>query len=473
MRKQIKKIGLVFLLILVLYLSLIILPYVQHKEVPAQLRQTFRPEDYLAPDGEEGSGERIAYVNDNMDALLYRFKMIEAAEEEVIVSTFDFDDDPAGKDMLGALMTAAERGVKVRLIVDGVSGFMDLRNNPDFLALASYETASIKIYNPIRFTKPWKLQARLHDKYVIIDHKMFLLGGRNTMELFLGDTVTSGENIDRELFVLEPEGRPHPAIDEVRAYFERIWALPDSRAFVCKEKTEKIESARKALLDRYQASRARRDGAVRALNWEERLMDAKEIHLLSNPIEAENKAPVLWYKVQSLLRTGRDVLVYTPYIIAGKEMYRDMKETRAAVGSLSLITNDPLSGANPWGCTDYLNQKKKIYATGIKVYEFMGAPLSSHTKAALIDERLVLLGSFNWDMRSVYQDTELMLAVDSEELNACIRAEAARDMNRSKVMQADGSYVYGPDYHAPEIPFMKKLFYAALRVITIPIRRFL
>ena len=75
---------------------------------------------------------------------------------------------------------------------------------------------------------------------------------------------------------------------------------------------------------------------------------------------------------------------------------------------MEIITNDVSSGANPWGCTDYLNQKEKIWATGVQVHEYLG-PHSNHTKAVLIDDRLSIVGSYNLDMRSTYQDTELML----------------------------------------------------------------
>ena len=62
----------------------------------------------------------------------------------------------------------------------------------------------------------------------------------------------------------------------------------------------------------------------------------------------------------------------------------------------------------------------------MKVYEYM-APHSCHTKAVLIDDRMSIVGSYNLDMRSTYLDTELMLAVDSTELNAIIRKEAEHD----------------------------------------------
>ena len=138
---------------------------------------------------------------------------------------------------------------------------------------------------------------------------------------------------------------------------------------------------------------------------------------------------------------------------------------------MEIITNDVASGANPWGCTDYLNQKEKIWSTGVKVYEFMGKN-SCHTKAVLLDERMSIIGSYNLDMRSTYQDTELMLAVDSDDLNTLIRQETAKDKTYSKV-QEKGDYVYGTNYQAKELTLGKKIIYSLLRIVTIPIRRFL
>lgn len=116
--------------------------------------------------------------------------------------------------------------------------------------------------------------------------------------------------------------------------------------------------------------------------------------------------------------------------------------------------------------------EKRIWKTGVNVYEYLGSH-SSHTKAVLIDENITILGSYNLDMRSTYQDTELMLAVDSPELNAVIQQEASRDKTYSKIMTDSGKYAYGKNYTPKKMRIGKHIFYFALRILTVPVRRFL
>lgn len=187
------------ILIIIIYMGMLILPYISHKKPSASFKNDFKNRYFYS---NTFCTERINYIDDNIDALLYRLHMIEEAEEEIILSTFDFNADDAGKDIMAALLHAAERGVQIKVIVDGISGLCDMTLNPWFQALASSENISVKIYNPINIFKPYKLQARLHDKYLIIDYRMYLLGGRNTSNLFLGDYSTN-KNIDQELFVYE------------------------------------------------------------------------------------------------------------------------------------------------------------------------------------------------------------------------------------------------------------------------------
>lgn len=431
-------IGKILLLFLLIYIALLAIPYIQHKNVSVSYQKKFAKQSFYS---DTAGTERVAYINDNTDALLYRLHMLDEAKDEIILSTFDFNADKSGQDMMASLLHAADRGVSVR------------------------------IYNPINLLKPWNLQARMHDKYVIVDQKMYLLGGRNTTNLFLGDYSRS-KNIDRELFVYETAENDSSSIRQLTDYFESVWALSDSKEYTCKKMTKKIQSCKAKLENRYTSLKEKYPDAYSTWDYEALTLQTNKVSLLSNPIKSENKEPWMWYSLHQLMMQGEQARIYTPYIICGKEMYQDLTELHEKNIPVEIITNDVASGANPWGCTDYLNQKKNIWETGARVYEFMGAH-SCHTKAVLIDDRMSIVGSYNMDMRSTYQDTELMLAVDCPELNSIIQAEMERDKTYSKTIGNDSEYDYGENYHSKDLSFGKKIFYAILRVITIPLRRFL
>lgn len=163
----------IVLILILIYIILLTVPYLPHKTVSEEYKEKDAAAEYYS---DTSGTERIAYITDNNDALLYRLGMIEEAEKSIILSTFDFNDDEAGQDILSALLNAADRGVDIRVIVDGISGFMDVQHNPWFLALDAHKNAQVRIYNPVNFLKPWDMQARLHDKYLIIDDQMYTLG---------------------------------------------------------------------------------------------------------------------------------------------------------------------------------------------------------------------------------------------------------------------------------------------------------
>ena len=125
------------------------------------------------------TSERVCLIDNNEDALLWRLRLIRSAQEEIILSTFDFRADSCGTDVIAALWGAAERGVQVRLIIDGINAQLHLSGSDVFQALAAHDNVEVKFYNPIRLTQLWTVNYRCHDKYLIIDRFTYLMGGRN------------------------------------------------------------------------------------------------------------------------------------------------------------------------------------------------------------------------------------------------------------------------------------------------------
>lgn len=124
----------------------------------------------------------------------------------------------------------------------------------------------------------------MHDKYVIVDQKMYLLGGRNTTNLFLGDYSRS-KNIDRELFVYETAENDSSSIRQLTDYFESVWALSDSKEYTCKKMTKKIQSCKAKLENRYTSLKEKYPDAYSTWDYEALTLQTNKVSLLSNPIK--------------------------------------------------------------------------------------------------------------------------------------------------------------------------------------------
>ena len=438
--------------------------------LPPLVHKTAGPGDWDEKSGMmDAAPERVRSIDDNQDALLWRLRLIEAAQERVILATFDFWDGESGRDMMGALWNAAERGVEVQILVDGLNGGgKPLSSSGLFCQLAAHENVEVRLYNPLNLLTPWKTNYRMHDKYLIADDLAYLLGGRNTDDRFLG-RYTDGYNVDRDILVYETEPGQGQSYRQLLDYFDRIWSLPCCKVLDRPGEGEDLSQC-------YEETRARYPEAFAApltqTEWEAATLETEGVELWTNPIEPENKKPILWARMMDAMAKAEEVLVQTPYIICSRDMYSDLRSVCGGGTRTDILINAVEIGSNPFGCTDYLNQKKPLRDTGASMYEYLGDQ-ALHTKALGGGEDLTLAGSCNFDMRSVYLDTELMLAIHSPQLNAQIRGQIQVLKEQSRRMAPDGSITDGPAYQPREQGLGKQLTYGLLRVVTLPFRHLL
>lgn len=424
-----------------------LVPYVQHKSVETEL-----------PQPQTATDERVMWVQTNEDALTWRLRLIESAQDELVLSTFDFMADDAGGDILAALGAAADRGVRVRVLVDGFNGQMHFQGKPMVRALAAKDNAELRLYNPINILKPWSINPRLHDKYLVADGKIYILGGRNVSDRFLG-TLTESSSLDRDLLVRREDAGGTAA--DILAYFEEIWSLPQCR-------TVKGEANDELLATRYAQLREKHPQAFEPVDWRDCTMETNGVKLLCGSPKAENKPPLVWKQLCREIERGQEILIQTPYVICSGEMYDDL--TALCEGRrVEIATNAVENGANVFGCADFLNNRDKILETGAHIRTLSGGH-SMHTKSIFIDDTVSIVGSFNLDMRSAYLDTEMMLVVDCPELNRELREDVAREPYR--LYAPDGTVDVSPDCPDEGLPFGKSLLYGVLRALT-PAVRFL
>ncbi len=397
----------------------------------------------IAMQSTEGT-ERAVIVEDNSDALLSRVRMIQNAQSEIILSTFDFMSDESGRIMIGALCEAAEKGVKVEVLVDGFDGVLHMKWNPYFYALSANENVTLMMYNEINPFTMYKGMARMHDKYLVVDRQIYMLGGRNTFNYFLGD-YSNYKNYDRDVLVWrrKPAAQQEDAsVNELLAYYETVKNSGECSSFAHgKSLADRycVKHAMERIEEEYEKYCSEHEELSDEYSYEDNTFQVESIALLSNPVNAGVKEPVVWHKLMSLIGSAKEsVKLHTPYIICNDMMYDTIKDA-AAGKEVTIMTNSVANNGNSFGAADLEKNRERMLDTGVTLLEYDGG-VSYHGKSMVIDDDISVVGSFNMDMRSAYLDTELMLVIKSDELNAQLRTIMSEYEKSAVTALPDGSY---------------------------------
>ena len=370
---------------------------------PPLVRKKFTQAPLVSRRGDAECSERAAVIDDNQSALLYRLRLIERAESEILLSTYSFFNDESGADVTCALFAAAERGVKIKIIIDGFNQGKLLAFS-GFKALAGHENAEVKIYNPVNAFAFWRSNFRLHDKYLVCDDDFYILGGRNIGDYFLGEYCKeSKRNIDRDVLVSSPSsvnanaaggGEKTRSISEVKEYFSRVWQEKHNARFDGTGGGNRYEKQAETLRKRYLEIKEKYPAILQPINVETETTATRGITLLHGETQPWAKQPLLWKSLLNELKGGGETVIQTPYAICDKAMYSDLTSLSESGAAITIVTNAVKSGANPWGCADFLNEKMSILKTGAGVLEISGSR-SSHVKTILSGGNMSYIGSFN------------------------------------------------------------------------------
>ena len=434
MKKKLKIIGIVLLVYLLYVIVGMLAPFIHLKSVSAEGKTQIQAENFYRKPGEKET-DRAKIVEENQEALDVRLDMIRRAKKEIIISTFDIREGSSTDDTFAALTAAAQRGVKVKILVDGLYGTLHMSGKDIFQAAGSHPNIEIRFYNTPNPLKPWTIHGCLHDKYLVVDDQYLLMGGRNMFDYFIGTHKGKSTGLDREILIVNTGGEKNSAVYQVKDYFEEVWNLD-----VCKRKfdsrsKEKRSGKIKELL------KHEKELDVPVFDYEEITVPVKKATLVTNPTHIYGKEPYVWETMKQLMLDADErVLIHTPYAVFSDEMYEGMEEVKKKVPNTAIILNSIASGDNICASADYKKNKQKILDTDVQIYEYMGRH-STHGKSLVIDDDLAIVGSYNFDCRSTYVDTETMLVVQGEEIAAQLSENLQTLQDGSLPVDADGNYI--------------------------------
>jgi len=385
-------------------------------------------------------------ISQHKDAVSARLDLIANAKETIDIAQFYFNTDKYGTLILGEILKAAERGVKVRVVIDGkyrhVTGF----SNDVLTSLNAHPNITFKLFEPFHLLKPWKINNLLHDKIMIIDKYRAVVSGRNIANRYLSTEATNYVyDIDHIITFTGKASRFNESgVKQLMDYFEGMWNSP----YVQLPRKVKVkENYFQNILDSYQKYRA---ANLEYFNSKIDIMalsvPTNKVSLIANPLNRVKK-PKIWCEIASLINNAKEeVYINSPYVVPTEDIKSQL--TNLDHLDINIITNSAGSTPNYFAFSGYLRYKKELLKyDNIKLFEYQGGG-SIHSKSYIIDNRLSIVGSYNLDPRSTYLSTEVMLVIDSEPY-----AQKLKEVHLSYISQSlQAKSLY--EYHVGDIPML-------------------
>lgn len=414
--------------------------------------------------GESGA----AMVGDGIDAFAVRALSARAAERSIDVMYYIWRDDLTGRLIERELWLAAERGVRVRVLLDDWTQF---GQDDNLLLLDSHPNIEVRLYNPFRkrgtvarvmekVFRGVRVNHRLHGKMWIADSRLAVVGGRNVGDEYF-DAATGYNFHDLDLALV---GR---AVDESDAIFDRYWnsdvvvpvaSLADSGPGRLRELMQGIaEETRGAAARAYLARVEATPGIGAFLTGRLKTIWDSHIAVRADPPEKWSGADRNQWIIDRILADiggARHVAsLISPYFVpreSGTELLVGLAQRGVDTGVVtnSLASNDVVITQG-----GYARRRRALLAGGVHLFElrarsgdvvaeFFGDSASLHTKAYVVDESKGFVGSFNLDPRSANLNTEMGVFFDDPELAAAVSAEferlASPEMSYRPFLDADG-----------------------------------
>lgn len=371
--------------------------------------------------------ERAALVETGEEAWHIRREMITQAESSLDVATFSFQGGESVDLFYGLLLEAADRGVSVRLLLDGVFHGMRLTDRRIYEVFLDHENIEVGMYEPLNVFKPWTFNNRMHDKLMIADNQAGLIGGRNIGDKYFNDHI-EGASHDREVVIMGESSRPDTLVSDMADYFDELWSLP----YVTKRDDPVLtltgswrrEQTRDRLIERVDNYHSRSLIVKDTKYWIQKAHDITEGVFVHNGLERLNKEPSVWKALLNQVSESQEsVLLKSPYIILDSYMEKSIKAHQLEESQLTLLTNGINATPNYLAHSGYRNNRSSLIDSEANILEYQSQNSSLHMKSFIRDNKWVGVGSFNLDPRSTYLSTESMVMLNSTELADDILSE--------------------------------------------------
>ncbi|MEA3410046.1 MAG: phospholipase D family protein [Pseudomonadota bacterium] len=391
---------------------------------------------------------------EGFDAFGARLALMDAAEVSIDAQYFLMKPDDAGLVFAARLFEAANRGVRVRLLLDDIFTTVE---DISLATLDDHPKIEVRIFNPIARKGIYAFNyignftlanRRMHNKAFVVDNQIAVVGGRNIAAEYF-QLETSGEFMDFDML------SGGPVVREVSREFDTYWnhrlAVPLEALFK-EDNPGKIAERRESLrLEMAEAGNSIYASAIdtplmkqffaRSLKpyvAESRLLTDDPQKLLEDVSEEQQ---IVVNEIREVLSTAEEeIVIFTPYFVPRKRGISFIRELRDKGIRVVIVTNSLATNNHTSVHSAYSIYRKDLLRAGVELWEARADAakittedgetrldhLTLHTKGILIDRKRIFVGSLNLDPRSIDINTEMGLLIDSPELGA-VMAEASFD----------------------------------------------
>jgi putative cardiolipin synthase len=429
----------------------------------------------------------VTLLSDPTQALATRVLLARAAQRGLDVQVYIWRPDASGQILLHELWRAAQRGVRVRLLLDdnGSTG-MDTW----LQALAAQPGVEVRLFNPFvqrefkalgYLTDFARLNQRMHDKSFTADSLATIVGGRNVGDVYFGgDAALLFSDLD--LLALGPAAQA--TARQFDAYWNSPLAYPLAAlvpaadpAELARHRQQLTESGSPREAERLQASlqaaawltspqtspQTSPPTATPPMHWAPVQLWSDSPDKIDNSRHDTAPGQRVFQALSAWLRTSRRTLdLVSPYFVPGDAGVQGLIDLARQGVAVRVITNSLAATDVMAVHAGYARHRQALLAAGVQVYELKpdahasarrptlpwrlrlgpSSAASLHGKTFVVDQRHVFVGSFNLDPRSAYLNAEMGLTADSEALARTLTEGLDRDLAATTyrlTLAADGA----------------------------------
>ena len=409
-------------------------------------------------------------------AFTSRMALIQMAQKTLDIQYYAIFADETTERMFDAMRDAANRGVRIRILLDD---FNTSGKNAQVLKLAFEKNFELRLFNPLpggRSSMLFRIisnlndvkgmQRRMHNKIFVADNAIAITGGRNLGETYFGQS-TGTNFVDIDVLAAGRIAR------DLSRSFDQYWNNPLAypvQSLMTQKDLDALKpqvAAASASLDtggeKYPAATSRAaslpaggdtatlpalpdstDLRLLAWTWAPSTMLVDKPSKISADADSveESQDTTVDGLLQLMSQAKTSVLIVSPYFVPGDLMMRQFASLRQRGVRVRVLTNSLASNDAPAAHVGYARYREALLGMGIEIYEMHaeqrgtlkgfgsspnslggstgsstgGSRSSLHAKVVVIDDRLLVIGSMNLDLRSKLQNSEVAIIVRSPKL---------------------------------------------------------